>query len=176
MQTTSIDFDWYHVHARRLEASDIVLLQGLLMRCIDYFYALNGCFPEPDSAKNMLADAAAAEASGQQILLVGFFSNEDELIGVAVAASKHMREVELDLGLLLIDPAHRKHGMGTAIVGWLKRFARSQSYQRIILLVMSSNQHARWFWQRQGFTESATLAPHLYGQVMQSPLLLACTL
>lgn len=57
------------------------------------------------------------------------------------------------LGLLLLDPAFRSHGVGRAIVDELDRWVFSEGGLELRLGVVERNARAVDFWKRMGFLE-----------------------
>lgn len=55
--------------------------------------------------------------------------------------------------LMLIDPRHRRAGLGAALVRELSTRIQEAGASRIVLHVDESNANAARFWRRQGFAE-----------------------
>ena len=58
---------------------------------------------------------------------------------------------------LVIRPACRKRGFGSALLDYVIDFARHGGYRRITLLTDSDNADARHFYEHRGFTSSGML-------------------
>ena len=71
-------------------------------------------------------------------------------------------EEEAHLLLLAVKPAHRRSGVGSALVEWLERSARVAGVGRITLEARASNDAARAFYFRLGYSQ-AQLLPGYYG-------------
>jgi len=71
-------------------------------------------------------------------------------------------EEEAHLLLLAVKPAHRRSGVGSALVEWLERSARVAGVGRIMLEARASNDAARAFYFRLGYSQ-AQLLPGYYG-------------
>ena len=69
---------------------------------------------------------------------------------------------EAHLLLLAVEPAHRRCGVGSAMVEWLERCAEVAGIGRISLEARASNEAARAFYRRHGYTQ-AQLLPGYYG-------------
>ncbi len=69
---------------------------------------------------------------------------------------------EAHLLLLAIEPAHRRCGIASALVGWLERSAQVAGIGRITLEARASNDAARAFYRHLGYAQ-AQLLPGYYG-------------
>jgi ribosomal-protein-alanine N-acetyltransferase len=69
---------------------------------------------------------------------------------------------EAHLLLLAIEPAHRRHGIGSALVEWLERSAQVAGIGRVTLEARASNEAARAFYRRLGYSQAQVL-PGYYG-------------
>ena len=59
---------------------------------------------------------------------------------------------ELHINNLAVDPAHRRRGIGSALIAQVLAQARDASASRVILEVRRSNLEARRLYERCGFT------------------------
>ena len=69
---------------------------------------------------------------------------------------------EAHLLLLAIKPSHRRCGVGSALVEWLERSAQVAGIGRITLEARASNEAARMFYGRLGYSQTQIL-PGYYG-------------
>ncbi|MGZ8259468.1 MAG: GNAT family N-acetyltransferase [Caldimonas sp.] len=69
---------------------------------------------------------------------------------------------EAHLLLLAVKPSHRRLGVGSTMVAWLERCAEVAGVCRITLEARASNDAARAFYLRHGYTQ-AQLLPGYYG-------------
>ena len=69
---------------------------------------------------------------------------------------------EAHLLLLAIKPAHRRSGVGTALVEWLERSAQVAGIGRVTLEARATNEAARGFYRRLGYAQGQIL-PGYYG-------------
>jgi GNAT superfamily N-acetyltransferase len=60
-----------------------------------------------------------------------------------------------------VAPEHRRLGVGAALVNAIVEWARTQSVDRLELLVTSNNDDAIKFYQRLGFTLTGMITPHV---------------
>jgi ribosomal-protein-alanine N-acetyltransferase len=96
----------------------------------------------------------------------------DEAINVAVArlagavagfAIMQYKDDEAHLLLLAVAPAHRRRGVGAALMAWLEATALTAGTGCIYLEARARNAGARAFYRRLGYVEIATI-PGLYAQ------------
>ncbi len=69
---------------------------------------------------------------------------------------------EAHLLLLAIQPEHRRRGVGSELVEWLERSAQVAGIGRITLEARASNEAARAFYRRLGYSQ-AQILPGYYG-------------
>lgn len=69
---------------------------------------------------------------------------------------------EAHLLLLAVKPAHRRHGVGSALVEWLERSAQVAGIGRVTLEARATNEAARAFYRRLGYSQEQVL-PGYYG-------------
>lgn len=68
------------------------------------------------------------------------------------------------LYLLAVHPRFRRHGIGKSMVEWLEKSCRTAGIQRIRLEVRTSNQVARKFYERLGYSFVAQVAGYYDGR------------
>jgi ribosomal protein S18 acetylase RimI-like enzyme len=80
---------------------------------------------------------------------------EGSLVGLGVGEvsrpSSWSDERALDVANVYVDPAHRRQGIGRAIVAELALFAAGRGLERLVLRVFAPNHEAAAFWRRLGF-------------------------
>lgn len=103
----------------------------------DYVYAVWG---DPDK------DILVAEEAGA-------------LLGFAILHRVHRPETPfmyprdyLDVDEFGVDAAHRRQGIGTALVNFLRDYARAQGFDRVELNMWEFNREALAFYEAAGFT------------------------
>ena len=69
---------------------------------------------------------------------------------------------EAHLVLLAVAPAHRRRGVGSAMVGWLEASARIAGIARVTLEARANNASARSFYERLGYAVTQQV-PDYYG-------------
>ena len=76
------------------------------------------------------------------------FCVHKETAGDPVLAGRHT----LYIDDLCVDAAHRRRGVGTALLAHVRAYARAQGFDDITLNVWAFNEDARAFYAAQGFT------------------------
>ena len=70
---------------------------------------------------------------------------------------------EAHLILVAVDAAHRRRGVGAALLAWLEATARTAGIGVIRLEARTRNAAARAFYRRHGYVETGILAGHYRG-------------
>lgn len=68
------------------------------------------------------------------------------------------RDERAHLCLLAVQPAHRRRGVGTALLAWLEQVARVAGITALGLEARQDNAAALAFYQRQGYRRVAVVA------------------
>ena len=148
---------------RYLTEDDGAAIQQLCERCDDYFDLITGLPPGSAEAQSLFI--ALPEGSGYEdkALLGVFMAPDDTLIGVIDIVRDAPELGEWWLGALLLDPAHRNHGLGTRLVAALEAWMAAQGARSVRVSVLEQNTRALAFWQRQGYAEITREPPHVLG-------------
>jgi ribosomal protein S18 acetylase RimI-like enzyme len=151
---------------RRLGVDDIPALQDLFGRCVDHFLLHDGQPPEPDSAAIEFGDVPPGRTQADKHLH-GIFERRhpDRMIGLVESVSGYPDEATWFLGLLLIDPAWRRRGLGSAALTALEAMVVEAGYRTIRLAVIEPNREARRFWVRHGFRHEETRKQQPFGRL-----------
>jgi GNAT superfamily N-acetyltransferase len=149
---------------RVLQLSDQAELQALLERCADYCLLVDGYPPEPSAAIELLADCPPGKTP-DEMLALGFYTEEHGLIGVLDMLRNYPDNGDWWIGLLLIDPAHRNKGLGRQIYLAFETWARQRDVGRIFLGVVEKNDKAFSFWRSLGFDEVDRQPPRQFGRL-----------
>lgn len=161
-----LDLDVEGYPTRRLAASDIPAVQDLFERCLDHFLLHDGEPPEPESAEIEFSDVPPGRSVADKHLH-GIFEpgRTERLIGLVESVAGYPDHDTWFLGLLLIDPAWRRHGLGQAALSALALAVGDAGYRTIRLAVIEPNQDARRFWLRHGFRHEATRDGRPFGRL-----------
>jgi GNAT superfamily N-acetyltransferase len=147
---------------RQLSLVDLEILADLETRASDYSVFMTGIEPRADDVR-----ALFETHHYDQVFVFGVFL-EFELVGVLQVFNL---EIHTDfLGLLLIDPAHRKAGLGTQVFETYKTWAANRGVKQIFLTIPLENTVFR-FWFDLGFEPTSSdpiaISFGLKTQVMQ---------
>jgi len=150
----------------RLEPVDIDAVQSLLIRCEDYFQLISGALPTPDEARQTWVDVPPGKTTADKFLF-GLWA-DNTLIGLLDAIRDYPQSGIWFVGLLLIDPAWRGHGLGDSWYRAFEDWAARSGASCIMLGVVEQNEKAFRFWQRLGFEVVEKRSPTRFGQKEQT--------
>ncbi|WP_119068855.1 GNAT family N-acetyltransferase [Aggregatilinea lenta] len=150
------------VEARELTPQDAGALQTLLEACDDYTVLVEGQPPDAEAAFDVMADLAPGKTLDDKRLL-GLWRG-DRLVGVLDAMVGYPMPDVWFIGLLMIAPEQRGHGLGASVVGAFEAWAASQGARAIGLGVVEPNRDALRFWQRLGYAELRRTGPRPFGR------------
>lgn len=138
------------MQVKRLQDKDQESLQALLIRCSDYIQLVIGLPPAETAAQSTLQDHPEGKTLDDKLVL-GFFTQPRELMGMLDVVRDYPAQGDWWLGLLLLDPAFRRQGVGRQIYTAFEGWAKQNGAKRICLGVIKQNQPAYRFWQSLGF-------------------------
>lgn len=139
-------------------------VQQLYERCADYLELVAGRGPEPNEADNLFRTLPPGKNLDDKMLLGIFTGQPERLVGLLEAIQAYPQADEWYLGVLLLDPAERGHGLDTSIYQALEQWLREIEVPTIWLSVSEANQPAYDFWQHQGFEEVERTEPEQLGE------------
>ncbi len=146
---------------RPLTQPDEASLQALLERCADYCQLITGAPPKPSAAAALLVDLPPGKTLADKCVLgleIGV-----ELIGVLDTVRDYPQPAEWALGLLLLDPRYRSHGLGRQVYQRYEAWAAQAGARHIRLGVCEQNGRAYQFWQRLAFDTVEKQPPQHFG-------------
>ncbi|MBS1180353.1 MAG: Acetyltransferase, N-acetylglutamate synthase [Proteobacteria bacterium] len=141
-------------------ARDLDSVEAVYCRAADYLALESGLTPA-EAAHAFFEDRPPA--SIEVPLKFGIVGDGGELVAIGDLAFDYPERGDVYLGLLLLVPAARGAGLGSAILSEIQRFARQRGAARLLLGVIDDNTRARAFWERQGFKLAQTSGPHALG-------------
>lgn len=80
--------------------------------------------------------------------------------GIAAGFLDENDSTRAQLVSMWVAPTHRTTGVGSALVGAIKDWARSRDVRTLCLMVTSCNQNAMTFYEGIGFTKSGRTEPY----------------
>lgn len=135
---------------RELTPSDLDALQSLLERGSDYFLLHEDRPPTATEARDDW-DAVPSGTPRNHKHVIGLFG--PELVGVVDVVRDWPRAGTWIIGLLLLDPAARRRGLGARTVSAIDAWAARSGADRLRIAVVLANAGGLKFWQALGFTE-----------------------
>ncbi len=147
-----------------LQAENCADLQALLERNPDYFQLVSGLPPNPSAAYSLLTSLPEGKTLDEK-LVIGISTGNQTLIGVLDIVCNYPAQNEWWIGLLLLDPAYRRKGLGGQIHRAFEKWAIQYGVKRIWLGVIDQNQDAYRFWQKAGFEPVERRPPSRFGNV-----------
>jgi GNAT superfamily N-acetyltransferase len=136
---------------RRVSEEDAPIIRELGERCLDHLELHYGSPPDPAQLiRDVLTDLPPDKTLGDKFGM-GVFDGAGRLVGALDVIRDYPEPREWYLGLLLLEPGQRNHGLGAklldALTPWLLR--RGAAYLR--LAVSDHNAAGQRFWKREGF-------------------------
>lgn len=135
--------------AVRLNEADLPELRRLCVSCTAFYELIEGQPAAEATAAEILGPLDSEYAHG--VKHVWGLRKGGKLIAVAELLQGHPEVPDWYIGLLLIDPEHRRKGIGAqfcaGIMDWIGRLDGST----VRLVVQQQNAGARMFWERHGF-------------------------
>lgn len=138
-------------HLRPAQAQDVPAIVGLIAELADFEHLTHLVKVTPESLHPHLfgprpaAEAWVAEVEGAVVGFALFFTNFSTFLG----------QPGLYLEDLYVQPAHRRLGIGRALLSRLGALANERGYGRFEWSVLDWNEHAIRFYEEMG----ATLLP-----------------
>ena len=157
---------------RYLTEDDGAAIQQLCERCDDYFDLITGLPPGSAEAQSLFVALPAGSGYEDKAVLGVFRASDDRLIGVIDIVRDAPEPGEWWLGALLLDPAHRNHGLGARLVQTMEAWMAALGAQSVRVSVLEQNTRALAFWQRHGYAEVMREPPQLLGVKESVPLIL----
>ncbi len=160
--TREILFRVQDYSATYLQPGDSATLQELLEHCADYFELVYGLPPAATGAQELFAEKPPAKTLEDKFV-IGFWDDAERLIGVLDTVRDYPQPGEWFVGLFLITPAYRQHGVGHMTYQVFERWVVQRGARQIGLGVVESNRRAYDFWQGLGFEVVEKRPPARYG-------------
>jgi GNAT superfamily N-acetyltransferase len=143
-------------HTRLLGPPDLKHLQALFERGADYFQIATGADPARDEAPRAFV-AGPPSKSVNDKRVVGVFSQEGALVGVLDALTDFPAPGEWTIGMLLLEPAERGHGLGGALLRAFEGWAASQGAAKCRTALVAHHAAGLAFLEYQGYSRLSSL-------------------
>jgi ribosomal protein S18 acetylase RimI-like enzyme len=148
---------------RRLEEKDAAALQALCEACADYHVLVEGRPARPDEARHLMAELPPGKTLTDKFFF-GLFTPRPRLCGALDLLRDYREPGEWYLGLLLLEPGARGHGLGERVLRAAEDWVRSQGARRMRLAVAEQNEGGQRFWERQGYRVEKRFPPRRLGE------------
>lgn len=121
----------------------------LAQRAADYVTLEVGHAPNMDFIDGFFT--AVPPGLSQDALMTFGVMEEQAMAGMICIAEGYEFPTDWWIGLMLLDPAFRRRGIGRAVLRLVKRKARRARMAMLKLSVLEANPRAMHFWIREGF-------------------------
>lgn len=141
---------------RRLAPPDLPALQALFERAADYFEIMTGAPPGPDEAERAFVGGPPTKAVSEK-QTIGVFDDAGALVGVLDAIPDFPADGTCTIGMLLLDPALRRHGLGTATLTAFEAWMTGAGTRRFRTAIVAHHAAGITFLSRRGYAEVTRL-------------------
>ncbi len=148
-------FDLLGLEVRSLGAADGSEIDALLVRCAQFMRMSEGKDPVPGDGL-LLLEERPVDAPEVDKQVLGLFDGPC-LIGVVDLLVDYPSPATWYVGLMLVEPARRREGLGAALFAALKDWISAAGGRTLRLAVIEQNAAGHRFWTRQGFRELGTV-------------------
>lgn len=128
---------------------DLAAVATFLAEAADYWIIADGAPPGPDAARHFFTDCPPGcdPALSQHL---GLF-HDGHLSGLAELSFGFPGTGDAYLGLMILAPRLRGHGLGPGFLAHVENLARAAGSPNLYLGVLQANDGGRRFWARHGF-------------------------
>jgi GNAT superfamily N-acetyltransferase len=152
----SVGPDWLKL----LSPKDAPAVFDLFTRCADFFILQDGEPPAPADAEELFTDLPRSKQPEDQHIFG--FCRKGKLDALAALLVDYPVPGDWYLGLLLVEPASRRSGLGKEMYASIKRWAADRSAMRMRIGVLQENASAYPFWRSLGFERLRTVGPRAF--------------
>ncbi|MBI5954117.1 MAG: GNAT family N-acetyltransferase [Chloroflexi bacterium] len=146
---------------------DTESLQRLFERCADYVMIVEGQGVSPSAAQETFEDMPPGRSFDDKFVF-GLLDGSGNIVGVLEGMWHYPDEATWWIGLFLLSPDVRRHGLGRKVVEGFLKYVRRNRGRSVMLGVVEENQAAYEFWQRLGFEFVRKTEPRPFGKKTQS--------
>jgi RimJ/RimL family protein N-acetyltransferase len=145
---------------RVLEASEAARadVESIMRAAEDYYLTVQGT-PAPPEELEEFFTAVPPGYQLKDLYPLGFYA-EGKVVGIGGILRGWNAPDKSMVGLLVIDPAARRHGHGREAVALIEALARGwPGMSRLRVGVVACNERAVQFWQAVGFVKTGEVKP-----------------
>lgn len=143
------NIDGYFAEVLTIE-DNVEDLQKLCENCSCYYKLMEGKKVSPNAGKEVFYDLPKGKKL-QDKIIIGIYTKSNKLIGIIDMIKDFPVDKIWFIGLMMLDPAERKKGLGEKMVKEYIKFASKNEIGKIRLGVLKENDGALKFWDRMGF-------------------------
>jgi GNAT superfamily N-acetyltransferase len=149
-QLQDVLFEVPRFDVKQLLQKDNDILLALLQKCSDYIQLVTGSLPTESAAHSLLTDCPEGKSPDDK-LVIGFYTEEEVLVGLLDIIRDYPYQGDWWIGLLLLDPEFRGQGLGECIYASTEKWLKQYGAKKIYLGIVEQNQEAYRFWRKVGF-------------------------
>jgi len=138
------------------------MVRNLFDRADDYVMLEKGLAVSEEDVEDFFHETPQG-LSSESCRHFGMRQDDGLLVAIASMSIGYPKSDDAYIGLLLIDPEHRRHGLGGTFLQHLLQLAEQDDASRMFIAVLYENRSGRAFWNRQGFTLEHTTPPTRFG-------------
>ena len=135
--------------------SDAPRIQELLERCEDYFLMDRGAPAGPRAALETLQESPSGVGDDARFAF-GILDAQGQPVGLLTGLRDYPGAGTFWIGLLLLDPAERRHGLGSNVLDAMVRWVRGQHGSELRVTVHDVNELGARFWSRHGLVQTSS--------------------
>lgn len=146
----------------QLLLEDIPAITLLCQKCHDYMLLVDGHPAVPEDIEDDFLSVPPGKSLDDKFVF-GIMNQQSEMTGLLDTLRGYPDEHTWWIGLLLLTPEIRSHGIGRKILQGFFEFARQRGAQEIMLGVVEENLNAKAFWEKLGFESIRVTEPRKFG-------------
>jgi ribosomal protein S18 acetylase RimI-like enzyme len=151
----------------RLQPEQMEALQRLLEQCADFTQLVEGESVRPEAAQEIFRSVPEGR-SVRDKFLYGLLHRAGNFVGVLEGMRHYPDDTTWWIGLLLLAPETRGHGLGRKIIAGFSEYVYENQGTAVMLGVVEQNRAAQRFWQRMGFEWVRQTDPRTFGRKTQT--------
>jgi RimJ/RimL family protein N-acetyltransferase/diadenosine tetraphosphate (Ap4A) HIT family hydrolase len=132
-----------------LGMDDLARLQNLCESCADYYHLMTGAPVHPSEASSLYTMRPETAAVHDKFLIAVWRGTR--MIGALDVYRHYPAPRQAWIGLLLLHPELRGHGLGADMISWVLAWAKQQGCDRVRVGVAEDNRRALEVLDRLGF-------------------------